>query len=595
MALDVKLGSEVPLLQEERPVEFVALQPVAIVDHVCSVDEDTLKSIVGADEIGGSRRVEQEEIQQLLAAVGDFTTKAGGSAANTTKGLASGWGVQCQLVGARGQDEQGAIFVSSLKRSSVDVSKLRVGKGSTGRCVILSCNGQRTMRTCLSGAERLSATDISAEDFGSAKWVFLSGYILYRQDLLQRAVELALSVGAKVALDLASFEVVREFRADIEALLHSGRIECCFCNEDEAAELTGGPEEGSSEKGLALLAAHCNVAAVTLGERGCLVQQRGGVAFSEPAASNVKVVDATGAGDQFAAGFLYGLMREYPLKKCAQLGCLAGGAVVQVVGAEMTQASWRWLFARLHGELAATVVRDSAAAVQQELLQCYALIERLGRGVVYYGSARLKAASPHWDRARQLGADVARLLGCTTWSGGGPGMMEAATLGAMDADKPVGGIRISREAGTTVRTASYLPTDAAVFCRFLSSRKVALVDAGVRASESDRTAYIFLPGGLGTMDELFEIMTLMQLKKLGSKHSVPLILCNYDGFYSGLIGLLKAFDTNGTLAAPELKDVLLASSNEEVLGILAEFYGLPSPSSSAKPALRRASSWLLDE
>lgn len=177
MALDVKLGSEVPLLQEQRPVEFVALQPVAIVDHVCSVDEGTLKSIVGAEEIGGSRRVEQEEIQQLLggfrqthissfnrvscftllqlfhfasssltlfcrswictflltsdpnslpaaAAVGDFTTKAGGSAANTSKGgvpppadcachspcfhhdletnycsgLASGWGVQCQLV-----------------------------------------------------------------------------------------------------------------------------------------------------------------------------------------------------------------------------------------------------------------------------------------------------------------------------------------------------------------------------------------------------------------------------------------------------------------------------------------------------------------
>ncbi|EIE22244.1 Ribokinase-like protein, partial [Coccomyxa subellipsoidea C-169] len=336
--------------------EFVALQPVAIVDHVCSVDEDTLKSVVGADEVGGSRRVQQEDIQQLLASVGaNFDLNAclddgihcyaGGSAANTTKaGLASGWGVRCQLVGARGQDEQGAIFVSSLKRSSVDVSKLRVGKGSTGmQHSQPPINGQRTMRTCLTGAERLSAGDISAEDFGSAKWVFLSGYILYRQDLLQRAVELALSVGAKVALDLASFEVVREFRADVEALLQSGRIECCFCNEDEAAELTGGPEVGSAEKGLAVLAAHCNVAAVTLGERGCLVQQRGGVAFSEPAASNIKVVDATGAGDQFAAGFLYGLMREYPLKKCAQLGCLAGGAIVQVVGAEMTPASWRWL------------------------------------------------------------------------------------------------------------------------------------------------------------------------------------------------------------------------------------------------------------
>ena len=84
---------------------------------------------------------------------------------------------------------------------------------------------------------------------------------------------------------------------------------------------------------------------------------------------------------------------------------------------------------RLHGELAANVVRDSASAVQKEMLEAYALIESLGRGVVYYGSARLKSTSAHWDRARALGRDVAKLLGCTTWSGGGPGMMEAATLG----------------------------------------------------------------------------------------------------------------------------------------------------------------------
>lgn len=76
-------------------------------------------------------------------------------------------------------------------------------------------------------------------------------------------------------------------------------------------------------------------------------------------------------------------------------------------------------------------MRDSAAAVQQEMLACYALIERKGRGVVYYGSARLKQDSPHWERAVELGREVARLLGCTTWSGGGPGMMEAATLGAL--------------------------------------------------------------------------------------------------------------------------------------------------------------------
>ncbi len=84
---------------------------------------------------------------------------------------------------------------------------------------------------------------------------------------------------------------------------------------------------------------------------------------------------------------------------------------------------------QVHGALAASAVRDSATAVHHELLECYALIEKLGRGVVYYGSARLKQDSPHWARAVELGKQVAELLGCTTWSGGGPGMMEAATAG----------------------------------------------------------------------------------------------------------------------------------------------------------------------
>ena len=87
------------------------------------------------------------------------------------------------------------------------------------------------------------------------------------------------------------------------------------------------------------------------------------------------------------------------------------------------------MYCRLHGALAASAVRDSATAVHHELLECYALIEKLGRGVVYYGSARLKQDSPHWACAVELGKQVAELLGCTTWSGGGPGMMEAATAG----------------------------------------------------------------------------------------------------------------------------------------------------------------------
>ncbi|KAL0055474.1 hypothetical protein WJX82_000862 [Trebouxia sp. C0006] len=500
----------------------------------------------------------------MLAQIGEFHSKAGGSNANTIRGLAAGFGVQCELVGARGYDEWGAMFASSMKRSMVGIGKMRIQQGPTGRCVILICNGQRTMRTCLGEAARMVADDLSVQDFSGAKWLLLSGYCFYGKQLLQRAIELAAEAKVKVALDLASFEIVQSFKQELQDVLEGGRVHCCFCNEDEAAELIHKEGQGSRaqpEEALAYLSQHW-----------------------------VTVTDATGAGDLFASGFLYGMLRQYSLQKCCRMGCLAGGAIVQTLGAEMTQANWKWLFDRLHGALAASAVRDSATAVHHELLGCYALIEKLGRGVVYYGSARLKQDSPHWGRAVELGQRVAELLGCTTWSGGGPGMMEAATAGAQSIKAAVGGIRISREAGTTVRTASYLPAECAVFCRFLSSRKVALVDCGVRAKESDQTAYIFLPGGLGTMDELFEIMTLVQLKKLGSKLSVPLILCNYDGFYDGLMNFLSTMVQNGTVGTPELTNIMVASSNEEVLDCLTSFYKLPRTSHGTQLTLHRASS-----
>lgn len=473
----------------------------------------------------------------------------------------------------------GLFFASSLKRANVGVTRLQVAEGSTARSVILTCEGQRTMRTCMENAARLSPDDIVADDYKGVKWALFSAYGLYSEGLLLHAMTLAKQAGVKLAFDLASFEVVRHFRSQLLQLLEDVRPDFLVCNEDEGAALidrTDQQQPVSPESSLAFLADRADIAAVTLGARGCLVRQVGhDVTVKEPAASNVTVLDATGAGDLFTAGFLFGIMRAYPLQQCARIGCLAGGAVVQSLGAELTKDNWRWLFARLHGELAAAVVRDSASAVSSELLACYALIERLGRGVVYYGSARLKEASPHWERARQLGWSVSQLLGSTTWSGGGPGMMQAASLGAMDQGGPVGGVRIMREAGTTVLTASYLPKETTVFCRFLAPRKVALVDAGVRASPSDKTAYIFLPGGLGTMDELFEVLTLVQLGKLGSKHPVPVILCNYDGFYSDLMGFLKACDKNGTVGASELHNVIIAADNDEVLSTLAQFYGLP--------------------
>eukprot|EP00887_Chlorella_sp_A99_P006297 scaffold3.g6297.t1 len=635
-------------------VEVLAVQAGAIVDHIVHLDDEAQVKQLIQDEIGGSHRVEMEEISSLLAKAGEYFTKAGGSAANTTRGLAS-LGVRAAVLGTRGFDEWGALWASGMKRCGVDISRMQPKPGPTGRCCILSCKGTRTMRTCLAGP-RTVPEELYLSDFQGVAWCYVSGYLLYTPGLLERSVELARKAGCKIALELGSFEVVRAFYHQLRAVLETGTIDVVFCNEDEAqevgcaargraaralrkrsascfsasmlkrcvrkrcippgsgmagaalrdagprprraAQVVGGAAVGATyQGGLEYLAAHADVAVVTLGEKGCLVMERGGPGvLAEPACSGVVVADSTGAGDLFAAGFLLGLLRGSPLQRSAQLGCLAGAAVVQILGSELGPSQHEWLHSRMHGELAGAVVRDSAAAVQQELLAAYALIEKKGRGVVYYGSARLRADSPHWQRAVDLGRGVAHQLGCTTWSGGGPGMMEAATVGALEAGKPVAGIRISREAGTTVRTASYLPEDSSVFCRFLSSRKVALVDSGVRAQEADRTAYIFLPGGLGTLDELFEILTLVQLRKLGSRFPVPVILADYDGFWASLFEFLKACVLNGTVGAPELKDLVIAAGahNAEVLAYLAEFYGLPGAPGPTSPSKAKHASSLLE-
>ena len=185
----------------------------------------------------------------------------------------------------------GTLFASSMRRAGVDVSKLATKQGPTGRSCILSCGGQRTMRTCLAGCPRLAAEELSAADFGGgaaggARWAFLSAYCLYTPGLLERAVELARQAGCAVAFDLASFEVIRCFRHTITQLLEGGAFDVCFCNEDEAAELAaelaggcggggagaagddGGSGEGSPEAGLDYLARHCaQMAVVMLGEK----------------------------------------------------------------------------------------------------------------------------------------------------------------------------------------------------------------------------------------------------------------------------------------------------------------------------------------
>ncbi|KAL8208953.1 hypothetical protein R6Q57_008365 [Mikania cordata] len=221
--------------------------------------------------------------------------------------------------------------------------------------------------------------------------------------------------------------------------------------------------------------------------------------------------------------------------------------------------------------------RTSSSEVKKEMEMCYELIQRLGRGVAYLGSSRMGTGHEHYIQTQELAREVANLLGCTSWSGAGPGLMDAATQGALQAGKPVGGFKIGKEANewTSTNFHPYLPSHTYLTCRFFSARKHGLVDAVVRNSDQDKTGVIVLPGGIGTLDEAFEILALIQLERIGSSLPVPFILMNYDSFYTKLLEFLDVCEDWGTVSKGEVSSLWkVCNNNSEALAYLAQFYNL---------------------
>jgi len=219
--------------------------------------------------------------------------------------------------------------------------------------------------------------------------------------------------------------------------------------------------------------------------------------------------------------------------------------------------------------------RRSARLMYAEQLQAYSLIQKLGRGVVYFGSARMQPGQSHYEQARILGRDVHRLLGSTSWSGAGPGLMEAPLYGAREDGGQVGGIKIILEAHECEfeqKISDVFPVGNVVSCKFFGPRKVGLIDACMRVSAADKTALVVLPGGFGTNDEFFEFLTLKQLQKLGSEHPVPVLLMNYDGFYDRMIDHLHHCVRSGTLAQKNMELFTVCNANDDAIAYLEEVY-----------------------
>jgi sugar/nucleoside kinase (ribokinase family) len=301
----------------------------ALVDMIAMVDDDFL----GVHDMvkGSMALIETDRAVQLSQAVGASTRTSGGSGANTLAGIAS-LGGDVAFIGKVADDEFGAVFADDMKKIGVD---FRSGGSDssvpTGRCIIaVTPDAQRTMNTYLGISTQLSFGDISSDVIAAGAILYLEGYLFDRdeaKDAFRKAAALAHSNGRVVSLTLSDSFCVDRHRADFQSLVKND-IDILFANEDELKSLY---ETTDFDEAVQLLRKDCHIAAVTRSEKGSVIVTRDDV-HEVPAAPVSQVVDTTGAGDLFAAGFLRGLTQGKGLTSCARIGAIAAAEVISHVG-----------------------------------------------------------------------------------------------------------------------------------------------------------------------------------------------------------------------------------------------------------------------
>ena len=257
---------------------------------------------------------------------------SGGSAANTIHGLGM-LGIETGFIGSVGKDDTGNFFEKDMKDAGVNTLLIR-RESVTGTAVALvSKDSERTFATHLGAATELEATDLKKEYFEGYDILYLEGYLIFNRSLIEEACKIAKSKKMKVALDLASYNVVEARMGDFKEIIEK-YTDIIFANEEEARAYTGkDPLEA-----LRVLSDVCEIAVVKTGSEGSMIKR--GDEIIKIGTIKVKPKDTTGAGDLYASGFLYGLALGYSIEICGQLGSVLAGNVIEALGAKMSDKTW---------------------------------------------------------------------------------------------------------------------------------------------------------------------------------------------------------------------------------------------------------------
>lgn len=308
----------------------------ALVDILVQVENDNILDKMGLPK-GSMQLVDHEKATLVLNETKGFPTSkaSGGSAANTIHGLAK-LGIQAAFLGKVGHDELGEFFRNDLENNNIESMLLNSEKQSGMAVALVTPDAERTFATFLGAAVELSPNDLKIEYFNGFDVFYIEGYLVQNHQLIEKAILLAKEAGCKVCLDLAAYNVVEANLEFLKSL--SSEVDIVFANEEEAKALTGKePMEALHE-----ISKKTETSIVKIGKNGSLIKTNGKVYSA--GVIEAKSIDTTGAGDLFAAGFLFGMSKNYSPEHCAKIGAIVAGNVIEVIGAKMDSNRWNRVF-----------------------------------------------------------------------------------------------------------------------------------------------------------------------------------------------------------------------------------------------------------
>lgn len=305
----------------------------ALVDLLIKIEDDKMLAELNLPK--GSMTLVDEPTKKHIGQISKHLDKemaSGGSAANTIHGLAR-LGVETAFIGTIGRDETGEFFKNDLKRSNIkpmlNLSDTPSGIAST----LISKDGERTFGTFLGAAIELSAADLKDADFKGFDILHVEGYLVQNHELLERILVLGKNNGLKISIDLASYNVVE---ANLEFLkeMVAKYVDIVFANEEEAKSFTGMEPDAALEE----LSKVTELAVVKIGSKGSMVKVGGKKTMIDAVRSDV--IDTTGAGDLYAAGFLYALINGMEMSNAGFIGALLASNVIETIGAKIPEGKW---------------------------------------------------------------------------------------------------------------------------------------------------------------------------------------------------------------------------------------------------------------